>query len=849
MRCSGTRNVFSSPRTSITTGAVAAASAARSSRREPRDVRPTGATIGLPADDAQLPFAATVALIVVLAVGGFAVLMPLAMIAIDPLVLPAPFPPQNQNGGDAQLPARVRGDPAAGRDRGAPAARRVCDRAVAAGALRPARGGAGRRRDRGRSSPARSTRGDGVTAVLIAALLWWLGAAGARRPGRAAVAGARARRSRAAWALAAAALLGALLCFADLGSVSPAGLVLGALAVAAAAALHGRVRRVAADGPGARSRGARAGAGARARPRDLPTRGGGAATRRSRSRPGSSSSTRTSSSAPPTRCSAARAMLVDTVSQYGVGSIYLLAAWFQIAPIGNGTLGLLDGRPDRALVRRRLPRPAAGRRRRGCSPPARWRSRSSRWSSTSPIPSARCPSTAPLRFGLPMALIARRRRRPRASPGGRARASARGRSGRRRAQLDLGARGVRLHRCSPSPGWPPSAPGSRPRRGRLRRLLREALAAALGLRRRARCCSPSLRSPPPASCRTGASTSRTCASSCSARLGDLTYDFAPLVAGARRSAPLPGLGRRDRRARAPRRRRSLARERRGAGRAHRHRPPTASRCSATSSTAPQTTSFPTSALPGAADRRALAQPAPARARRSAAAARVGGLALGARRRRCSLRRGRLVVGRRPRFRAVGARARGARRELARRGARAPLAPAAARSRGARRRASCSRRTCRASARASCSSRPTSGSRSCCAAAASTGCSLGDPWEDELRRRAASCRRCATPSTRCEPGDRMLLDEPALERPRRAAGRRRARPARTTRLRRAARARSQQWALQRIDAALRAAARSRPAAGRVHGAWSWPPQRGTCASAGCRARCRTSRTPAQSVFSP
>jgi hypothetical protein len=38
------------------------------------------------------------------------------------------------------------------------------------------------------------------------------------------------------------------------------------------------------------------------------------------------------------------ALLVDNpVSQYGVGSIYFLVAWFQLAPIGYGTLGLLDG--------------------------------------------------------------------------------------------------------------------------------------------------------------------------------------------------------------------------------------------------------------------------------------------------------------------------------------------------------------------------------------------------------------------------------------------------------------------------------------------------------------------------
>jgi hypothetical protein len=36
-------------------------------------------------------------------------------------------------------------------------------------------------------------------------------------------------------------------------------------------------------------------------------------------------------------------VLVDTASQYGVGSIYLLAGWFQLAPIGYGTFGFLDG--------------------------------------------------------------------------------------------------------------------------------------------------------------------------------------------------------------------------------------------------------------------------------------------------------------------------------------------------------------------------------------------------------------------------------------------------------------------------------------------------------------------------
>ncbi len=36
------------------------------------------------------------------------------------------------------------------------------------------------------------------------------------------------------------------------------------------------------------------------------------------------------------------AMLTDTLSQYGVASIYLIAAWFELVPVGNGTLGFLD---------------------------------------------------------------------------------------------------------------------------------------------------------------------------------------------------------------------------------------------------------------------------------------------------------------------------------------------------------------------------------------------------------------------------------------------------------------------------------------------------------------------------
>ncbi len=36
-------------------------------------------------------------------------------------------------------------------------------------------------------------------------------------------------------------------------------------------------------------------------------------------------------------------LLVDTVSQYGIGPIYLLAGLFEFIPIGNGTVGFIDG--------------------------------------------------------------------------------------------------------------------------------------------------------------------------------------------------------------------------------------------------------------------------------------------------------------------------------------------------------------------------------------------------------------------------------------------------------------------------------------------------------------------------
>ena len=119
-----------------------------------------------------------------------------------------------------------------------------------------------------------------------------------------------------------------------------------------------------------------------------------------------------------TRCSSTRRR--STAS----ASIYLLAAWFQLAPIGYGTLGLLDRGADRALVRagygvlrmagtpRLLAAAAIGvaRRRARLQPH---------------LPVGALPQSGPLRFGMPMAADPRGGRR-RALPRRRARRAHRG---------------------------------------------------------------------------------------------------------------------------------------------------------------------------------------------------------------------------------------------------------------------------------------------------------------------------------------------------------------------------------------------------------------------------------------
>jgi hypothetical protein len=190
---------------------------------------------------------------------------------------------------------------------------------------------------------------DGVKVVLAAAAVWWLGAglvlARATRSAAWPPLLALRRRGAAVWALAAVALLVALLCFAYLGSISLPGLLLGALAAGAATAAYGRVRLG-----------------------RLPRRWGLAVDvvalgvllalvpdlvifRPEAAAHDLSAALETGIIqfhqnlllGPANEVLHGRPMLVGTASQYGVANIDLLAAWFQVAPIGYGTLGLLTG--------------------------------------------------------------------------------------------------------------------------------------------------------------------------------------------------------------------------------------------------------------------------------------------------------------------------------------------------------------------------------------------------------------------------------------------------------------------------------------------------------------------------
>lgn len=188
-----------------------------------------------------------------------------------------------------------------------------------------------------------------LTALAIFALLaaGALGRAGRRRPWPPLL--AQARRERFAWGAAGVLLLLCLGSFTSLESISPVGLVTAAGVAACGLALRARLARGrGAFGLGRRWRAAFDAGGIglvllavpdlvifRAAPGASPL---DAAIRRSVLQLHQDFVL-----GPVNVILHGGAVLVDTASQYGVGSLYFLAGWFRIAPIGYGTLGLLDG--------------------------------------------------------------------------------------------------------------------------------------------------------------------------------------------------------------------------------------------------------------------------------------------------------------------------------------------------------------------------------------------------------------------------------------------------------------------------------------------------------------------------
>jgi hypothetical protein len=343
----GPRGSTSDARIADVTEQTVAPPAARSRFRRARGAARQGGP--------HAPFAATLALIVTFALAAFAIVMPLVMILHRPKPLPPPLPSlglatQNQTGETLVyllayaviLPfALVVGG-------------RVAEAVHAASGRRALTTVSGLLAA-GLALAVLTVKlcgalglSQGVRAVLVIAVLWWAIAAAvlafATRPGR--WPSALADRAGAPlWALTAVLALGTLLCVTDLRSISPVGLGLGAICCAAAlfALDGGRLPPV--------PRGLGGAADALIlivlllavpdllifRPEDRSGHLGIAI------ETGIIQFHQNFLLGPAQEVLHGGAMLVDTASQYGVGTIYLLTGWFQLVPIGYGTFGLLDG--------------------------------------------------------------------------------------------------------------------------------------------------------------------------------------------------------------------------------------------------------------------------------------------------------------------------------------------------------------------------------------------------------------------------------------------------------------------------------------------------------------------------
>jgi hypothetical protein len=286
-----------------------------------------------------------------LAVAAFMAVMPLVMSAIPGHDLPPPFSPQHQRGETASyllafaviaplaLIAAQRLAPAlaarAG-DGGLSALTALLATALLAALI-------------GVKASERIGGSGGVLPVLAAGAVWWALAAGVvaltlRGSAPRAVA-ALGPHAPAAWLVAGLAALVTALCFAVLGSIDPVALVAGALVAGVTVASAGRVRLPPAPPPWGGVLDALVLAAVLALVPDLlifrPEQAAGDAAIALET--GIIQFHHDFLLGPANEVLHGEPMLAPTASQYGVTSIYLLAGWFQIAPIGYGTLGLLTG--------------------------------------------------------------------------------------------------------------------------------------------------------------------------------------------------------------------------------------------------------------------------------------------------------------------------------------------------------------------------------------------------------------------------------------------------------------------------------------------------------------------------
>jgi hypothetical protein len=311
--------------------------------REPASFRPPGPPSGA---SSRAPFGPTLALTVVLAVAGFAVALAVVMLLSSPTPLPAFHTQEDQQAESALyvvsfaliLPVALIAAPrladtiTAGPNGGAfslLAASLVATLAASILLTRVLPGGGG------------------VVEVLAVVGMWWIGAIALLARARQARPWERLLRAADlfshAWAVAGTLMLGTVLAFTHLGSISPVALALGAVVVPAVLVVYAR----------------RSDRLPRVSPRWGVAIDATIVVLLLLAVPnlvifGASNAVASLGTyviqfhhnfllGPANEVLAGRAVLVDTASQYGIAPIYLLAAWFQLAPIGYGTLGFLDG--------------------------------------------------------------------------------------------------------------------------------------------------------------------------------------------------------------------------------------------------------------------------------------------------------------------------------------------------------------------------------------------------------------------------------------------------------------------------------------------------------------------------